>query len=102
MSDPPPLFLRVTITNTTNAVVEVDARLFNQNSPNTLLGVNNLPTTLNPNQTFGPTDVASVSGGTATYILQVRIKEAGKAFSTVAEDILEVVYEPSDPGFVFI
>jgi hypothetical protein len=62
-----------------------------------------LPTTLNPNQTFGPTDVDSVSGNTATYILQVRIKEAVKAFSTFAEDTVEIINDPGDDGgFGFI
>lgn len=98
LSDPSPLFLRVTITNTTNSFVEVDARLFEQSSPNTLLGVNNLPTTLGPNETFGPSDVATTSGFTQTHILQVRIKESGKAFSTFAEDIVEIVYDPGDDG----
>jgi len=99
LSSPPPGYLRVTITNTTNSIVEVDARLFEQSSPNTLLGVNNLPTTLGPNETFGPSNVATTSGFTQTHILQVRIKEAGKAFSNIAEDIVETVY---DPGFTFL
>jgi hypothetical protein len=93
----------VAFTNPTNQTVDVEALLFRADTPGTLLGVNNLPTTLAPNQTFGPTNVTSVSGNTATYILQVRIKEAGKAFSTFAEDTVEIVYDPGDDGgFVFI
>jgi len=91
LSSPPPVDLLVEITNTTNSPVEVEALLFDQNSPNILLGENNLPTTLNPNQIFGPTFAVRVNGNTATYILQVRIKEAGKAFSTFAEDTVEIV-----------
>jgi hypothetical protein len=47
-------------------------------------------------------DVAPSSGFTQTHILQVRIKESGKAFSNIAKDIVETVYDPNDPGFIFL
>lgn len=101
LSFPTPTDLEVTITNTTNKLVEVEALLFNANSPQTLLGVNNLPTILGAGQVFGPTVVSGAAGGPVTYILKVRIKEVGKAFSVFAEDSI-FLPEPENPGPVFI
>jgi len=90
-SSPPSVYLRVGFTNPTNQTVDVEALLFRADTPGTLLGVNNLPTTLAPNATFGPSnvDIAPENGG--LHILTVRIKEPGKSFSDIVEVSVNLV-----------
>lgn len=97
ISFPPPVFLRVAFTNPINQTVDVEALLFRASDPENLIGVNNLPTTLGPNETFGPSDVATAGGNSGLHILTVRIKEPGKLFSTIVQDSVNL--EDSGGGF---
>lgn len=100
LSSPPPVFLRVGFVNPTNQTVQVEALLFRADTPETLLGVNLLPTTLAPGESFGPSDVATAGGNSGLHTLTLRMKEAGKAFSAIVEVSVDIVDE-GDGGFTF-